>query len=108
MHTHAALSLETRAHDPSDATPDSLHRTKLADVPGFVNALLEKPVPNLNLKGFAVGDGWTGCAPVAGKPVPWCLDLDNVGTFVYPNVHPGVCTLCAHTATRRPICRRLC
>lgn len=58
-------------------------------VPGFAEALLNDPIPGLNFQGWAVGDGWTGCKAVAGKPVNWCVDLDNVGIFKYPNVYPG-------------------
>jgi len=59
-------------------------------VPGFANQLLEKPIPGLNFKGLAVGDGWTGCPQVAGKSkIDWCIDLDNVGLFQYPNANQG-------------------
>lgn len=58
-------------------------------VPGFVEELLNDPIPGLNFAGFAVGDGWTGCKAVDGKPNNWCVDLDNVGLFKYPNVFPG-------------------
>ena len=36
-------------------------------VPGFVDAMLDDPIPGLNFAGYAVGDGWTGCKPVAGR-----------------------------------------
>ena len=58
-------------------------------VPGFVNALLDDPIPGLNFKGYGVGDGFIGCPPVAGKPANWCVNLDNVGLFQYPNANPG-------------------
>lgn len=58
-------------------------------LPGFANEMLEDPIPNLNFQGWAVGDGWTGCVPTAGKPVNWCVNLDNVGLFKYPNIYPG-------------------
>jgi len=58
-------------------------------VPGFVNAMLDDPVPGLNLQGFMVGDGFPGCAPLDGKPADWCINLSNVGTFRYPNANPG-------------------
>ena len=58
-------------------------------VPGFVNAMLDDPIPGLNLQGWAVGDGWTGCREVEGRAPNWCVNLDNVGTFKYPNVYPG-------------------
>jgi len=58
-------------------------------VPGFAGALLADPIPGLNFQGWAVGDGWTGCKPVPGRKVDWCVDLDNVGMFKYPNVEPG-------------------
>ena len=41
------------------------------------------------LAGFAVGDGWTGCVPQDGKQTNYCVDLDNVGLFNYPNVAQG-------------------
>lgn len=58
-------------------------------IPGFVEEMLNDPVPGLNFQGFAVGDGWTGCAPMPGKPVDWCINLDNVGVFKYPNCNAG-------------------
>jgi cathepsin A (carboxypeptidase C) len=58
-------------------------------VPGFVKAMIEDGVSGMNLKGFLVGDGWTGCPPVKGKPVDYCVDLDNVGVFKYPNTNYG-------------------
>jgi cathepsin A (carboxypeptidase C) len=58
-------------------------------VPGFANALMDDPIPGLNFKGFAVGDGLTGCEAVAGKPNNWCINLDNVGVFKYPNARLG-------------------
>eukprot|EP01059_Diplonema_ambulator_P011695 TRINITY_DN2173_c0_g1_i3.p1 TRINITY_DN2173_c0_g1~~TRINITY_DN2173_c0_g1_i3.p1 ORF type:complete len:518 (+),score=176.46 TRINITY_DN2173_c0_g1_i3:958-2511(+) len=58
-------------------------------VPGFVNALLDDPIPGLNFRGFGIGDGWTGCVPKDGQPANWCVNLDNVGFFKYPNVNPG-------------------
>ncbi len=54
-----------------------------------MDAMLSDPVPGLNLKGFLMGDGWTGCPPVDGKPVDYCVDLDNVGVFSYPNCNYG-------------------
>ena len=58
-------------------------------LPGFANEMMMDPIPNVNFQGWAIGDGWTGCVPVAGKPPNWCIDLDNVGMFKYPNVEPG-------------------
>jgi hypothetical protein len=58
-------------------------------IPGFVNELLADPIEGLNLVGFGVGNGWTGCKPMPGKPKTWCINLDNVGIFKYPNVYPG-------------------
>eukprot|EP01060_Flectonema_neradi_P009347 TRINITY_DN1666_c1_g1_i1.p1 TRINITY_DN1666_c1_g1~~TRINITY_DN1666_c1_g1_i1.p1 ORF type:complete len:519 (+),score=104.40 TRINITY_DN1666_c1_g1_i1:64-1620(+) len=58
-------------------------------VPGFVNALLDDPIPGLNFQGFGVGDGWTGCVPKAGEKPDYCTNLDNVGFFKYPNVNYG-------------------
>eukprot|EP00936_MAST-01D_sp_MAST-1D-sp1_P002532 g2532.t1 len=58
-------------------------------IPGFVDAMMDDPVPGLNLAGFAVGDGWTGCVPQEGKQTNYCVDLDNVGLFNYPNVAQG-------------------
>lgn len=67
-------------------------------VPGFANALMDDPIPGLNFKGFAVGDGWTGCPHTqpngvdmqkAGEPANYCIDLDNIGLFKYPNANYG-------------------
>eukprot|EP01063_Lacrimia_lanifica_P019765 TRINITY_DN27191_c0_g1_i1.p1 TRINITY_DN27191_c0_g1~~TRINITY_DN27191_c0_g1_i1.p1 ORF type:complete len:538 (+),score=236.05 TRINITY_DN27191_c0_g1_i1:50-1663(+) len=58
-------------------------------VPGFVNEMLDDPVPGLNFRGFMVGDGIVGCPDVDGKPADWCVNLDNVGTFNYPNTNLG-------------------
>ena len=58
-------------------------------VPLFADAMMQDPVPGLNFRGWAVGDGWTGCVPRAGRPADWCINLDNVGLFKYPNVYPG-------------------
>ena len=58
-------------------------------LPGFANEMMIDPIKNVNFQGWAIGDGWTGCAVVAGKPPNWCIDLDNVGLFKYPNVEPG-------------------
>eukprot|EP00929_Paragymnodinium_shiwhaense_P122468 TRINITY_DN9521_c0_g1_i1.p1 TRINITY_DN9521_c0_g1~~TRINITY_DN9521_c0_g1_i1.p1 ORF type:complete len:634 (+),score=135.06 TRINITY_DN9521_c0_g1_i1:94-1902(+) len=58
-------------------------------VPGFVGALLDDPIEGLNFQGMLVGDGWPGCKPLEGHPVNWCLNLDNVGVFKYPNANPG-------------------
>lgn len=58
-------------------------------VPGFAEAMMNDPVPGLNFKGFGVGDGWPGCVHQEGKPVNWCINLDNVGLFEYPNALPG-------------------
>ena len=58
-------------------------------VPGFVNALMDDPIPGLNFKGFGVGDGFIGCPAVEGRPVNWCVNLDNVGVFEYPNAAAG-------------------
>ena len=55
-------------------------------LPGFANEMMMDPIPNVNFQGWAIGDGWTGCVPVAGKPPNWCIDLDNVGMFKYPYV----------------------
>jgi len=63
-------------------------------VPLFVNAWLDDPIkgPNnvtINFGGFAVGDGFPSCVSVEGKPVDWCVDLNNVGFFRYPNALSG-------------------
>jgi cathepsin A (carboxypeptidase C) len=63
-------------------------------VPLFVNAWLDDPIkgPNgklINFKGFAVGDGFPACIPTPGKNVDWCVDLNNVQFFRYPNALPG-------------------
>ena len=63
-------------------------------VPLFVDAWLADPVVGpggrpINFGGFAVGDGFPGCVAVEGKPVDWCVDLENVAFFKYPNALPG-------------------
>eukprot|EP00939_MAST-03C_sp_MAST-3C-sp1_P000681 g681.t1 len=63
-------------------------------VPLFVDQWLDDPVrgPNgdtINFQGFAVGDGFAACVPVEGKKVDWCVDLNNVGFFEYPNALAG-------------------
>ena len=63
-------------------------------VPLFVDAWLADPVVGpggrpINFGGFAVGDGFPGCVEVEGKPVDWCVDLENVAFFKYPNALPG-------------------
>jgi len=63
-------------------------------VPLFVNEWLDDPVRGpsgklINFKGFAVGDGFPGCVATPGKPVDWCVDLNNVEFFRYPNALPG-------------------
>lgn len=63
-------------------------------VPLFVDAWLDDPIrgPNgdlINFQGFAVGDGFPACVPSDGKPVDWCVDLNNVGFFEYPNALAG-------------------
>ena len=50
-------------------------------MPGFAKEMLDDPIEGLNFKGFLVGDGWTGCPPIEGKPADYCVDLDNVGIF---------------------------
>ena len=44
-------------------------------VPGFADEMLKDPLPGVNFKGFAVGDGLTGCKPQPGKPANWCVAL---------------------------------
>lgn len=63
-------------------------------VPLFANAWLDDPIkgPNgkpINFKGFAVGDGFPAYIPQPGKPIDWCVDLNNVEFFQYPNALPG-------------------
>ena len=43
----------------------------------------------INFKGFAVGDGFPACIPQPGKPIDWCVNLNNVEFFKYPNALPG-------------------
>ena len=38
-----------------------------------------------------MGDGYTGCDPVKGKPVDYCVDLDNVGLFTYVSLQLHFC-----------------
>ena len=63
-------------------------------VPLFANAWLDDPVVGpsgkaINFHGFAVGDGFPACIPQPGKPIDWCVDLNNVEFFKYPNALPG-------------------
>ena len=74
-------------------------------VPGFANAMMDDPIPGLNFKGFAVGDGCTACdpatAPSKDSPPNYCLDLDNVGIFKYPNTNYGPFCTCLFRLYRR-------
>eukprot|EP00928_Gymnodinium_smaydae_P061244 TRINITY_DN45376_c0_g1_i1.p1 TRINITY_DN45376_c0_g1~~TRINITY_DN45376_c0_g1_i1.p1 ORF type:complete len:604 (-),score=33.47 TRINITY_DN45376_c0_g1_i1:412-2223(-) len=63
-------------------------------VPLFVNEWLDDPIRGpagklINFKGFAVGDGFPACIETNGKSVDWCVDLNNVEFFKYPNALPG-------------------
>ena len=63
-------------------------------MPLFANAWLDDPIRGpkgklINFKGFAVGDGFPACVPQPGKPIDWCVDLNNVEFFKYPNALPG-------------------
>ena len=63
-------------------------------VPLFVDAWLDDPIkgPNgklINFQGFAVGDGFPACVPIPGRPIDWCVDLNNVEFFKYPNALSG-------------------
>lgn len=63
-------------------------------VPLFANAWLDDPIrgPNgklINFHGFAIGDGHPACIPQPGKPIDWCINLNNVQFFQYPNALPG-------------------
>ena len=63
-------------------------------VPLFVNAWLDDPIVGpggrrINFKGFAVGDGFPACIAQSGKPIDWCVNLNNVEFFQYPNALPG-------------------
>ena len=44
-------------------------------LPGFADAMMSDPIKGVNFQGWAIGDGWTGCRHVAGKPANWCIDL---------------------------------
>ena len=57
-------------------------------IPYFIKAWLADPVPGVNLFGFAIGDGCTSCIPIPGRPVNWCINLNNEG-LEYPNSLPG-------------------
>ena len=51
-------------------------------VPLFVDKWLDDPIRGptgklINFKGFAVGDGFPACIPMAGRPIDWCVDLNN-------------------------------
>ena len=63
-------------------------------VPLFADAWLADPIvgpkgKEINFYGFAVGDGFPACIPQPGKPVDWCVNLENVEFFRYPNALPG-------------------
>lgn len=63
-------------------------------VPLFVDAWLDDPIrgpdgDEINFQGFAVGDGFPACIIEDGKPVDWCVNLNNVGFFEYPNALSG-------------------
>jgi len=63
-------------------------------VPLFVDAWLADPIKGptgktINFLGFAVGDGFPACVPQPGKPIDWCVNLNNVAFFRYPNALPG-------------------
>jgi len=63
-------------------------------VPLFANAWLDDPIVGptgqpINFKGFAIGDGMPACIQTPGKQVDWCVDLNNVGFFEYPNALAG-------------------
>ena len=63
-------------------------------IPLFVNAWLDDPIRGpsgqlINFNGFAVGDGFPACVPLPGRKVDWCVDLNNVAFFKYPNALPG-------------------
>ena len=77
-------------------------------VPGFAQAMLDDPVPGLNFRGFAVGDGFPGCRRISGRPVDWCIDLDNVGLFKYPNANPGAPDGLHDCPAPRRRCERTC
>ena len=52
--------------------------------PLFLEAWLDDPVRGpsgkpINLLGFAVGDGFPACIPIAGRRIDWCVNLDHVG-----------------------------
>eukprot|EP00449_Zooxanthella_nutricula_P007453 CAMPEP_0198519594 /NCGR_PEP_ID=MMETSP1462-20131121/19810_1 /TAXON_ID=1333877 /ORGANISM="Brandtodinium nutriculum, Strain RCC3387" /LENGTH=589 /DNA_ID=CAMNT_0044249209 /DNA_START=52 /DNA_END=1821 /DNA_ORIENTATION=- len=63
-------------------------------VPLFANAWIDDPIkgPNgtlINFHGFAVGDPFWACIPMAGKAIDWCANLTNVGFLRWPNALPG-------------------
>jgi serine carboxypeptidase-like clade 1 len=63
-------------------------------VPLFADAWLDDPIKGpkgklINFHGFAVGDGFPACIPQPGKPIDWCVNLNNVEFFRYPNALPG-------------------
>ena len=63
-------------------------------MPLFIDRWLDDPVRGpsgklINLLGFAVGDGFPACIPIAGRRIDWCVDLNHVGFFDYPNALPG-------------------
>jgi carboxypeptidase C (cathepsin A) len=52
-------------------------------VPGFANAMMDDPIPGLNFKGFAVGDGCTGCDPGTPPFLSPSLSSTALREFVY-------------------------
>ena len=72
-------------------------------MPLFVDAWLNDPVVGvkgkpINFVGFGVGNGFPACIPRAGMKIDWCVNLNNVGFFKYPNVRSAQ-TICTGAAT---------
>ncbi len=93
---HQAFFMDAFPEFESSQQPISLIGESYAGVyvPLFANAWLDDPVRGpkgqlINFKGWAVGDGFPACIPQPGKPVDWCVDLNNVQFFRYPNALPG-------------------
>ena len=93
---HAAFFKDAFPEFEKSQQPVSLVGESYAGVyvPLFANAWLDDPIrgPNgklINFKGFAVGDGFPACIPQPGRPIDWCVNLNNVAFFKYPNALPG-------------------
>ena len=93
---HIALFNDAFPEFEASQQPVSLAGESYAGVyvPLFIDKWLDDPVRGpsgklINLLGFAVGDGFPACIPIAGRRIDWCVNLNHVGFFDYPNALPG-------------------